>query len=324
MIVTPDMLHSPLTRDLIMPIQQPGPDPKTGKGDTHYENMTITAGTPTATALQLISAAFAQKNERDLKEEQLKIQKETAGSEAGLRTAQSASAYAEAAERRSQVLLNDAKAAATASGGEVDWGPGGDKGFNSWHDKNVTPALMKETNYRLSSNLYNEYQALRKQGKDFPAGSQSVQMLANHLQGTFGNVKGARIGKDLIEQHLGARSVSDSALVAVQKLTSGDKLSPAQWDAFFSMIGQTRDESWRSVLDDAQALGRPLDYIAFPSDLRQRWGLGPGRMGQPLGGAAAPAAAPAGGVAVTAPDGKIYQFADQQSADSFKQKAGIK
>jgi hypothetical protein len=121
---------------------------------------------------------------------------------------------------------------------EVDWGPNGQKGFQSWH-KNVTPAMQAERTYRLASNVYNEYKALRKQGKDFPTGAQSVQMLSYHMANTFGNVKGARITKDLIEKHMGARSVSDSALVAVQKLTNGEQLSPSQWDAYFSMVGQT-------------------------------------------------------------------------------------
>jgi hypothetical protein len=61
------------------------------------------------------------------------------------------------------------------------------------------------------------------------------------------------------------------------------------------MVGQNRDETWRSVLDDAQSLGRPNDYIAYPQDLRTRWGLGPGRvsLGQPNQAGAAAAQLPA-------------------------------
>jgi hypothetical protein len=83
------------------------------------------------------------------------------------------------------------------------------------------------------------------------------------------------------QKHMGARSISDSALVAIQKLTNGEQLSPSQWDAYFSMVGQNRDETWRSVLDDASHCGRPTDYIAFPQDLRQRWDLGPGHVRPP-------------------------------------------
>jgi hypothetical protein len=149
-------------------------------------------------------------------------------------------------------------------------------------------------------------------------------MLSNHIAGTFGNVKGSRITKDLIEKHLGARGISDAAQTAIQKIVNGDQLAPAQWDAFFDMIGQNRKETWRGVMDDAQALGRPLDYIAFPEDLRQQWGLGPGHVpgatgmlpgerigaGMPQGAAAAgPAQPPAAAVdAIKAANGKPVTF----------------
>jgi hypothetical protein len=142
-------------------------------------------------------------------------------------------------------------------------------------------------------------------------------MLSYHMANTFGAVKGARITKDMIQQHMGARSVSDAALVAIQNLTSGGKLSPKQWDAYFSMVGQNRDETWRGVLDDANSLGRPNDYIAYPQDLRQSWGLGPGHVSlTPPPGTQQPAAAarpqqggptvqpkPAGPTTVTIPPG---------------------
>jgi hypothetical protein len=204
---------------------------------------------------------------------------------------------ADAALRRAQAAAAQAK----ADGGDVEWGPGGDKGFNSWHAKTVTPALANERIYRLSSNVYNEYQALRAQGKDFPSGAQSVQMLSNHIAGTFGNVKGSRITKDMIEKHLHARGISDTFATAINSIRDGDQLSPAQWDAFFDMIGQNRKETWRSVLDDAQALGRPLDYIAFPQDLRQQWGLGPGHV--PAATGLLPNEAPAAASQTTAAPG---------------------
>jgi hypothetical protein len=190
----------------------------------------------------------------------------------------------EIAKNDAQAALDNAKAAATAEGAdEVSWGPNGQKGFQSWHAKNVTPAMQVENTYQKASDVYEQYKALRKQGKDFPTGAQSVQMLSYHIANTFGgaNMRGGRVTKDLIEKHIGARSVSDSALVAVQKLTNGEQLSPQQWDAFYSLVKETRDETWRSVLNDATALQRPTDYIAFPQDLRERWDLGPGHVRPP-------------------------------------------
>jgi len=85
-------------------------------------------------------------------------------------------------------------------------------------------------------------------------------------------VKGARITKDMIEHHLGARGVSDSALVAIQRLTNGDVLSPAQWEAFHGLIKQSRDISWHQAAREADRAGLPLDFL--PEDLQGAYGEG--------------------------------------------------
>jgi hypothetical protein len=275
-LVTPTWLESKINRDL--PIVT-----RTYKdGKVQEQTFTVPAGSLTgAEYTSMVQAQSQQSLENWTKVQDAKAHTTAAGAQATDAAENVKKTPSEIAKNEAQAALDNAKAAATANGGEVDWGPGGDKGFNSWHKTTVTPALQAELTYRLASNVYNEYQALRKKGKDFPTGAQSVQMLSYHMANTFGNVKGARITKDMIAQHLGARGASDSALTAVQRIVDGDQLSPAQWDAYFSMVGQNRDETWRSVLDDAQSLGRPLDYIAFPQDLRQRWGLGPGHVGPP-------------------------------------------
>ena len=298
-LVSPSWLESKINRDL--PIVT-----RTFK-DGKMEEQTFTVPAGTLTGQQYSQMVMAQsKDALDdwTKTAATNLAQERENTEGPLRRAQTAEAYAAADHDRAEALLSEAKAAAENSGSEVDWGPGGAKGFDSWHDKNVTPALGTEKLYRLASNVYNEYANLRKHGKDFPSGAQSVQMLSYHIANTFGNVKGARITKDLIEKHLGARGISDAAAVAINKLRDGDQLSPKQWDAFFSMAGNTRDETWRSVLDDAESLGRPLDYIAFPQDLRTRWGLGPGRVGQPL---AAPGARPSGAAPANAPPANLLK-----------------
>lgn len=285
-LVTPDWLNSKINVDL--PIvtrtykngkmeEQTFTIPAGSLNGLQYSQMVMSDSTRSVDDWTKVADVGVKQGEEKVKEK--------------LEPSEEAKNYADAYEAKSKALLD--QAAAAAKDADVDWGPGGAKGFNSWHKENVTPALATEQTYRLSSNVYNEYQKLRAQGKDFPTGAQSVQMLSNHIANTFGNVKGARVTKDMISQHLGARSISDSAQVAVQKLFNGDTLSPKQWDAYFSLVGQTRDEKWRSILDDAEALGRPLDYIAFPQDLRNRWGIGPGRvqLGQPR--QAAPAAQPA-------------------------------
>lgn len=135
------------------------------------------------------------------------------------------------------------------------------------HDKAyVQPAEAVEKSYQMMNNAYQEYEAARKLGKDLPTGAQSMVALSTHLATTFGNVKGARVTKDMIEEHLGARSVSDSALVAMQKFTNGDALSPDQWKAFHDLIAQSRKLSWQTAAKEADRKNIPIDFL--PPDLQ--------------------------------------------------------
>lgn len=135
------------------------------------------------------------------------------------------------------------------------------------HDKAyVQPAEGVEKSYQMMDHAYQEFENARKQGKTLPTGAQSMLALSTHLSTTFGNVKGARVTKDMIEHHLGARSISDSALVAVQKLTNGDALSPEQWDAFHDLIKQSRNLSWSTAVKEAARKHIPIDFL--PQDLQ--------------------------------------------------------
>jgi hypothetical protein len=118
----------------------------------------------------------------------------------------------------------------------------------------------------MMQHAYDEYQQARAQEQELPTGAQSMLALSSHLATTFGNVKGSGITKDMIAEHLGARSVSDAAQVAVQKLTNGDVLSPAQWDAFHDLISQPRQLSWRTAVKEGQRKGVAIDFL--PSDLQ--------------------------------------------------------
>lgn len=141
------------------------------------------------------------------------------------------------------------------------------------HDKAyVQPAEAVEKSYQMMDHAYQEYKQAKAQGKDLPTGAQSMLALSSHLATTFGNVKGARVTKDMIEHHLGARSIPDSALVAFQKLTNGDVLSPAQWDAFHDLIGQSRKLSWQTAVKEADRKKIPKDFL--PEDLSGLQGSG--------------------------------------------------
>lgn len=134
------------------------------------------------------------------------------------------------------------------------------------HDKAyVQPADAVEKSYQMMDSAYREYQAARAQGKQLPTGAQSMLALSQHLSTTFGNVKGSRITKDMIQEHLHARSVSDSARVALQRLTNGDQLSPDQWEAFHALIGESRRLSWETAVKEAKRKNIPVDFL--PPDL---------------------------------------------------------
>lgn len=135
------------------------------------------------------------------------------------------------------------------------------------HDKAyVQPAEAVEKSYEMMDNAYREYKDAEAKGQKLPTGAQSMVALSTHLSTTFGNVKGARITKDMIQEHLGARSISDAALVAMQKFTNGDVLSPDQWDAFHDLIKQSRDLSWKTAVKEAQRKKIPVDFL--PPDLQ--------------------------------------------------------
>lgn len=127
------------------------------------------------------------------------------------------------------------------------------------------PATNVEKSYDMMDHAYQEYEDARAKGKDLPTGAQSMVALSTHLSTTFGNVKGARITKDMIQEHLGARGVSDKALVAFQKLSNGDVLSPDQWEAFHSLISESRTLSWQAAVKEAERKHVPINFL--PDDL---------------------------------------------------------
>jgi hypothetical protein len=130
------------------------------------------------------------------------------------------------------------------------------------HDSDyVKPAEATETSYEKMQHAFDEFEVARSQGKELPTGAQSMLALSTHLATTFGGVKGSRITKDMIQEHLGARGVTDRALVAIQRLTNGDVLSPDQWAAFHELISSTRDIAWQTAVREADRKHIPTDFL---------------------------------------------------------------
>lgn len=116
----------------------------------------------------------------------------------------------------------------------------------------VNKAYDVEKSFQMMQRAYGEYVDAASHGHSLPTGAQSMLALSTHLATTFGNVKGSRVTKDMIREHLGARSIGDEALVAMQRLTNGDQLSSQQWKAFNDLVGQSRNETWKNAISMAK------------------------------------------------------------------------
>ena len=143
--------------------------------------------------------------------------------------------------------------------------------FNNAQDKFATGPLAKaqdiDKSYEMFQKAYAETHDDKGNYRAAPSGAPGMVALSTHLATTFGNVKGSRITKDMIQEHLGARSVSDDALVAVQKLSSGDPISPKQWDAFKELITDSRKLTWDNTIKLGHTMGLPMTSDMLPQDL---------------------------------------------------------
>lgn len=169
-----------------------------------------------------------------------------------------------------------------------------DASTRQYVDKNyVSKARDVEQAYSLFNDAYQEHLSGTK------TGAPGMLALSQHLGNTFGSIKGGRINKDLIAEHLGARGITDTMEVAVNKLVNGDPLSDDQWKAFGQLMKNSRTESWRKASDAANS--NEVDPNNFlPSDLKNG-DVARGYNRAPAGPAPGPGGAPAGPSQVTVP-----------------------
>lgn len=118
-----------------------------------------------------------------------------------------------------------------------------------------------EKSYQMFEKAYADHKRGTK------TGAEGMVALSTHLNTTFGSVKGARVTKDMIHEHLSARNITDDMLVAVNKLKNGDPLSNKQWDAFHQLISQSRAVSWQQAGDSARNAGIPRTFYPKPAKM---------------------------------------------------------
>jgi hypothetical protein len=136
------------------------------------------------------------------------------------------------------------------------------------------------------------------------AGSFDMDLLSQHIAMTFGSVKGVRTSQQLIEHHLKARSLPEGLAVTAQKVLRGDQLSPEQRANFLHLA-------------ENRAGLATQKYDNLKEDLR-------GRYGNAQGIQAPSPPNTQGRISVADPNGGVHYFADQASADKFKELAHIK
>lgn len=79
-------------------------------------------------------------------------------------------------------------------------------------------------------------------GKSGAAGADDMVLLSNHIAMTFGDVTGARTGRDLIEAHLAARDLPSRVKVAAERVLKGEQLSEGQRKEFLGLAKEKLDE----------------------------------------------------------------------------------
>lgn len=81
-------------------------------------------------------------------------------------------------------------------------------------------------------------------------------MLARHLSLTFGQgIKGMRINKDLIQQHMKARGLPEDFAVLAAKIQNGETLSPGQRQRMYELGLLARESAWKKYYRTAKDNG---------------------------------------------------------------------
>lgn len=100
------------------------------------------------------------------------------------------------------------------------------------------------------------------------SGPQSMVLLSNHIAMTFGAVKGARMGRDMIMEHLRARSMPQGMEALARRILQGGNLSMKQAEEFVELARIRRFREWQSVVETANARGVDVGMIGVPTEIQ--------------------------------------------------------
>jgi hypothetical protein len=146
--------------------------------------------------------------------------------------------------------------ATTAAGAGV-----GNKQTEAFNKDYVNPAEAIERSYQMFQDAYKEIQS-----GNAKTGAEDMLLLSQHLGTTFGQVKGSRMNKDLIQEHKDAIGIQDKIERFGNMLGSGQQLSPDQRKEFNGLITNMRNLTWQAAAKEAARNKQPIDFM--PADVQ--------------------------------------------------------
>jgi hypothetical protein len=146
--------------------------------------------------------------------------------------------------------------ATTAAGAGV-----GNKQVEAFNKDYVNPAEAIERSYQMFEDAYKAIQ-----NGDAKTGAEDMLLLSQHLGTTFGQVKGSRMNKDLIQEHKDAIGIQDKIERYSNNIASGQMLSPDQRKEFGDLISNMRNLTWRIATKEAARNNQPINFL--PADVQ--------------------------------------------------------
>ena len=150
--------------------------------------------------------------------------------------------------------------ATTAAGAGV-----GNKQIEAFNKDYVNPAESIERSYQMFQDAYKAIQS-----GDAKTGAEDMLLLSQHLGTTFGQVKGSRMNKDLIQEHKDAIGIQDKIERFGNTLASGAQLSPDQRKEFDGLITNMRNLTWQIATKEAARNKQPVNFLPADVQIKMR------------------------------------------------------
>jgi hypothetical protein len=129
----------------------------------------------------------------------------------------------------------------------------------------VKPSEDTERSYQMYQEAMKAYNS-----GDTKTGAATMMALAQHIGTTFGQTKGSRQTRDLIQDHKDAIGVMDKIERYGNHLVRGDELSASQMKEFGDLISNFRKLSWQTAVKEGHRSNQQIDFL--PADLQKEFG----------------------------------------------------